>query len=89
MRLLILLLSLGMATEWGTSLSVRTPNDVEKELDYEFSIKLEDTNEKIRYLLKRDWERELGEKYIDDVVKFSHQVYDGFYYGVDLSLIHI
>ena len=83
MRLLILLLSLGMATEWGTSLSVRTPNDLEKEIDYEFSIKLEDTNEKIRYLLKRDWERELGEKYIDDVVKFSHQVYDGFYYGVD------
>ena len=84
MRLLIvLLLSLGMATEWGSSISVRTPNDTEKELDYEFSIKLEDTNEKIRYLLKRDWERELGEKYIDDVVKFSHQVYDGFYYGVD------
>ena len=84
MRLLIvLLLSLGMATEWGSSISVRTPNDEEKELDYEFSIKLEDTNDKIRYLLKRDWERELGEKYIDDVVKFSHQVHDGFYYGVD------
>ena len=81
--LIVLLLSLGMATEWGSSISVRTPNDTEKELDYEFSIKLEDTNEKIRYLLKRDWERELGEKYIDDVVKFSHQVYDGFYYGVD------
>ena len=84
MRLLIvLLLSLGMATEWGSSISVRTPNDEEKELDYEFSIKLEDTNDKIRYLLKRDWERELGKKYIDDVVKFSHQVHDGFYYGVD------
>ena len=84
MRLLIvLLLSLGMATEWGSSISVRTPNDTEKELDYEFSIKLEDTNEKIRYLLKRDWERELGEKYIDDVFKFSHQWYDAFYYGVD------
>ena len=84
MRLLIvLLLSLGMATEWGSSISVRTPNDTEKELDYEFSIKIEDTNDKIRYLLKRDWERELGEKYIDDIVKFSHQVYDGFYYGVD------
>ena len=84
MRLLIvLLLSLGMATELGSSISVRTPNDMEKELDYEFSIKIEDTNDKIRYLLKRDWERELGEKYIDDVVKFSHQVYDGFYYGVD------
>ena len=52
MKLLILLLSFGMATEWGTSLSVRTPNDVEKKLDYEFSIKFEDTNEKIRYLLK-------------------------------------
>ena len=84
MRLLIvLLLSLGMATEWGSSISVRTPNDTEKDLDYEFSIKLEDTNGKIRYLLKRDWERELGEKYIDDVFKFSHQWYDAFYYGVD------
>ena len=84
MRFLIfLLLSFGMATEWGTSFSVRTPNDDTKELDYEFSIKLEDTNDKIRYLLKRDWERELGEKYIDDVVKFSHKVHDGFYYGVD------
>ena len=84
MRLLIvLLLSLGMTTEWGSSISVRTQNDTEKELDYEFSIKIEDTNDKIRYLLKRDWERELGEKYIDDVVKFSHQVHDGFYYGVD------
>ena len=84
MRLLIvLLLSLGMTAEWGSSISVRTPNDTEKELDYEFSIKFEDTNEKIRYLLKRDWERELGEKYIDDVFKFSHQWYDAFYYGVD------
>ena len=84
MRLLIvLLLSLGMATEWSSSISVRTPNDEEKELDYEFSIKLEDTNEKIRYLLKRDWERELGEKYVDDVVKFTHQAYDAFYYGID------
>jgi hypothetical protein len=77
------MLSLGLTSEWGSSISVRTPNDTEKELDYEFSIKLEDTNEKIRYLLKRDWERELGEKYIDDVIKFSHKVYDNFYYGVD------
>jgi len=84
MRLLIvLLLSLGMTTEWGSSFSIRTPNEEEKELDYEFSIKIEDTNDKIRYLLKRDWERELGEKYIDDIFKFSHQVYDAFYYGVD------
>ena len=84
MRFLILLmLSIGLSTEWGTSFSVRTPNDDTKELDYEFSIKLEDTNDKIRYLLKRDWERELGEKYIDDVFKFSHKVYNNFYYGID------
>ena len=72
-----------LATIVSTSLSVRTPNDVEKELDYEFSVKIENTNKNFQYLLKRDWERELGEKYIDDVVKFSHQVYDAFYYGVD------
>jgi len=72
-----------LATIISTSLSVRTPNDVEKKLDYEFSIKIEDTNEKFKYLLKRDWERELGEKYIDDVVKFSHTINDNFYYGID------
>ena len=83
MRFLILLLSLGMATEWGTSISTRTPNDDTKPLDYELSIKLEDKNNKFRYLLKRDWERELGIEYIDDVIKLSHQVYDGFFYGVD------
>ena len=33
MRLLIvLLLSLGMTAEWGSSISVRTPNDEKKEL---------------------------------------------------------
>jgi len=79
----ILLLSLGMTSELGTSVSVRTPNDDNKPLDYEFSIKFEDTNDKFKYLLKRDWERELGEKYIDDVAKFSHQVLDNFYYGID------
>ena len=71
-----------LATIVSTSLSVRTPNDVEKKLDYEFSVKIENTNEKFRYLLKRDWERELGEKYIDDVFKFSHTVNNFIYYGV-------
>ena len=80
---LILLLSFGMSTEWGTSFSVRTPNDNNKPLDYEISLKLNDTNGKFRYLLKRDWERELGEKYIDDVVNFQHQVLGHFYYGID------
>ena len=84
MRFLILLLvSLGLSAEWGTSVSVRTPNDDTKDLDYELSIKFEDTNGKFRYLLKRDWERELGEKYIDDVVKIQHQFIGHIYYGVD------
>ena len=77
------MLSLGLTSEWGTSLSVRTPNDDTKELDYELSIKLNDTNGKIQYLLKRDWERELGEKYIDDVIHLQHQVLGHLYYGVD------
>ena len=36
-----------------------------------------------KYLLKKDWERELGEKYIDDVVKIQHQFLGHIYYGVD------
>ena len=84
MRFLILLmLSFGLSTEWGTSVSVRTPNDNTKELDYELSVKLEDTDGKFQYLLKKDWERELGEKYEDDIIKFQHQVLGHIYYGVD------
>ena len=81
--LLALLVSFGLSAEWGTSFSVRTANDDTQPLDYELSIKFEDTNGKFRYLLKRDWERELGEKYIDDVVNFQHQVISHLYYGVD------
>ena len=81
--LLAVLVSFGMATEWGTSASVRTPNDNIHPLDYEFSIKLEDTDGKLQYLFKRDWERELGTKYIDDVVNFQHSIIPYVYYGVD------
>ena len=81
--ILPLLLSLGLSAEWGTSFSVRTPNDNTKELDYELSVKLEDTDGKFQYLLKKDWERELGEKYEDDIIKFQHQVLGHLYYGVD------
>ena len=81
--LLFLLISLGLSSEWGTSVSVRTPNDNTKPLDYELSIKLDDNEGKFRYHLKRDWERELGEKYIDDVVKIQHQFLGHIYYGVD------
>jgi len=81
--LLLLLVSLGLSTEWGTSVSVRTPNDDTHPLDYELSIKFHDDNGKFQYLLKRDWERELGEKYVDDVIHMQHQVLGHIYYGVD------
>ena len=80
---ILLLISLGLSTEWGTSFSVRTPNNDTYPLDYELSIKLDDNKGKFRYNLKRDWERELGEKYIDDVVKIQHQFLGHIYYGVD------
>ena len=48
MKFLILLLSLGIASEWGTSVSVRTPNDDTKPLDYELSVKLDDNEGKFR-----------------------------------------
>jgi len=81
--LLLILVSLGMTTEIGTSASVRTPNDDIHPLDYEFSIKLEDTDGKLQYTLNRDWKRELGTKYIDDVVNFQHSIISYVYYGVD------
>jgi hypothetical protein len=80
---LLLFLSFGLSTEWGTSFSVRSANDDNKPLDYEVSIKLQDKDGKFQYFIKRDWERELGEKYIDDVVNLQHQVIGHFYYGID------
>ena len=81
--LLLTLVSFGLSTEIGTSASVRTPNDPIHPLDYEFSIKLEDTDGKLKYLFKRDWERELGTKYIDDVVNFQTTIIPYIYLGVD------
>ena len=55
----------------STSFSVRTPNDANKPLDYEFSVKAEKNEGNLTYLIKRDWERELGEKYEDNTWKFN------------------
>ena len=81
--LLCTLVSLGLSAEWGSSISVRTPNDSTKPLDYELSIKVENNEGKFKYLIKKDWERELGEDFVDDLINFSHNPYDVFYYGVD------
>ena len=54
-----------LATIISTSISVRTPNDEDKPLDYEFSVKAEKNEGKFTFYEKVDYERELGENYID------------------------
>ena len=63
----------------STSFSVRTPNDDTKPLDYEFAIKAEKTDGNFTLAFKKDWERELGEKYEDNVWKFNQK--SGILYG--------
>ena len=63
----------------STSFSVRTPNDDTKPLDYEFAIKAEKTEGNFTWAFKKDWERELGEKYEDNVWKFDQK--GGILYG--------
>ena len=72
-----------LSTVLSFSVSVRTPNDDTKPLDYEFSVKGEKSKGNFTYNLKRDWEREHGEKHTDDIANFSHNPYDAFYYGID------
>ena len=66
----------------STSFSVRTPNDDTKPLDYEFSVRAEKNEGNFTYNAKRDWERELGTEYVDDVISFNHK-FKFLYYGVD------
>ena len=56
-----------------TSFAMRTPNVQPNPDDYEFSLGISNEN----YYLKRDWERELGSKYIDDGIwdKVENGVY--------------
>ena len=63
----------------STSFSVRTPNDDTKPLDYEFRVKAEKTEGNFTWSVKKDWERELGEKYEDNVWKFNQK--SGILYG--------
>ena len=58
-------MNLLLATIIGLSLSYRTPNDSTKPLDYEIAVKSAKEQGNFQYYVKRDWERELGEKFID------------------------
>ena len=64
-----------LATLIGLSFSVRTPNDATKPLDYEIAVKSAKEQGKFQYFVKRDWERELGEYYLDDLVWLKYDNY--------------
>ena len=66
----------------STSFSVRSPNDATKPLDYEYMVKAEKTDGDFTWFFKKDWERELGEKYEDNTWKLNQK--NGIIYcGVD------
>ena len=72
-----------LATIIGLSFSVRTPNVQPNPMDYEFAIRASKEAGKFQYFVKRDWERELGEEYIDtqfDITESVGQWYVGVKY---------
>ena len=72
-----------LATIISTSVSVRTPNDEDKPLDYEFSVKAEKNEGKFTYYEKVDYERELGENYIDITGKYNYKFDNDLFIGLD------
>ena len=73
-----------LASIISTSISVKTSNDDTKPNDYEFMIMSEKNANRYSYYIKRDWERELGEKYIDNVIKVKYITPKNIYSGLDL-----
>ena len=65
------------------SVSVRTPNDDTKPLDYEYSVKAEKNEGKFTYYEKIDYERELGEKYIDFTGNYNYRFDNNLFIGLD------
>ena len=64
-------------------MSVRTPNDDTKPLDYEYSVKAEKNEGKFTYYEKLDYERELGEKYIDFTGNYNYKFNNNLFIGLD------
>ena len=72
-----------LAAILSTSFSVRSSNDATKPLDYEYMVKAEKTDGDFTWSFKKDWERELGEKYEDNtwfIYKKSRILYGGIDY---------
>ncbi len=65
------------------SVSLRTPNDDTKPLDYEYSVKAEKNEGKFTYYEKLDYERELGEKYIDFTGNYNYKFDNNLFLRLD------
>ena len=72
-----------LSTILSFSISVRTPNDDTKPLDYEYSIKAEKNEGKFTYYEKLDYERELGEKYLDFTGNYNYKFDNNLFIGLD------
>jgi len=70
-----------LATIIGLSFSVRTPNVTPNPLDYEIAVHSAKEQGKFQYFIKRDWERELGEEYIDTQYEITQHL-KPYYVGV-------
>ena len=68
----------------SSSLSIKSSNDETKPHDYDVMIKLEKNEDNISYLIKKGWERELGNKYEDNIFRFNYVTDNSIYYGFDL-----
>ena len=65
------------------SISVRTPNDDTKPVDYEYSVKAEKNEGKFTYYEKLDYERELGEKYLDFTGNYNYLFDNDLFIGLN------
>jgi len=72
-----------LSTIISSSISIKSSNDDTKPHDYEFMIQLEKNEDNISYLIKKDWERELGNKFDDNIIRFNYVSNNNIYYGFD------
>ena len=68
----------------SASAIIKSSNDNTKAHDYEYMFKLEKNEENISYLIERVWERELGNKFIDNIFHFNYVTPRKIYYGIDV-----
>tara|TARA_B110000014_G_C19709217_1_gene370998 strand:+ start:17 stop:598 length:582 start_codon:yes stop_codon:yes gene_type:complete len=68
----------------STSLNIESSKDKTKSSDYDFMVKAEKITDDFTFFIETNWERELGEKYRDNVFKFTRVNCNSIYYGFDL-----